>query len=581
MSPFLSLSMHRISATWRRFRDSLRHRWRSVRCANRQYSISVLLDDPVQCRRLEHSLQAALRRLPAIPRTEYDGEIIILVQHAITTNRQVCGCTHRVRRSDGTTLWLLQLALTERGRALSVDEVLATLADRWIMLVRDAGNVPASPPTASFPAEPVPLLHGGGAVVAQVTPAATPEASEPQPHPAWQPEAFPDQQTNGMASSPMPARPPAQPDANAGEPEAKRELASPAEPHPQIHVQAPHADEQAALLAAAAALWAGGLALLPIDRCTKRPDARFLPFDRYGKRSWKPFQERRAELEVVCNWVRHGAQLAAVCGRISGGAADAGLLVLDFDIPRFYHAWRSATGRLSAGLPVQRTGGGYQVWLRCPEPGPNVKLAWEAHDPDPANPGDPGRHSAIETRGEGGYAVVAPSLHPSGRRYTVLSGDFGAVPRLTQTDAETLLEAARRLDEAPHPRQELDRLRAAFRAPTGTHPGGQEQPSVITLFNQATTCAELLERYGYRRDRQYGDYARYIRPGGEQPSVTVFAHCSKHWNSNDPLSSYNQRDLHDPFDIFCFYEHGGDRHAAVKAAAAYLGRTATARQPVA
>jgi len=202
---------------------------------------------------------------------------------------------------------------------------------------------------------------------------------------------------------------------------------------------------------AALAALAGGVSVIPTSKRSKQPVCNLLPLLSDGKTgklkpSWNPFREEAADEPTVRGWFEKGvASYAAVAGKVSGG-----LLVIDFDEPSFYAAWRAAAGELAAGLVVQRTGGGgYQLLLRCPNPGENQKLAWV---PDEAE--DTGRRIAIETRGEGGYAVLAPSLHPSGKRYELLEGDFADVPAVSQARADALLAAARKLDEAPFTKQE-------------------------------------------------------------------------------------------------------------------------------
>ena len=57
---------------------------------------------------------------------------------------------------------------------------------------------------------------------------------------------------------------------------------------------------------------------------------------------------------------------------------------------------------------------------------------------------------------KGGYALLPGSLHPSGRRYEVISGDFANIPAVPQAVADALLNAARKLDEAPLTRKQME-----------------------------------------------------------------------------------------------------------------------------
>ena len=308
-----------------------------------------------------------------------------------------------------------------------------------------------------------------------------------------------------------------------------------------------------------------GLSMIPIGQ-NKKPHVQSLPRDDADRPTWKPFQAKRATVEEVQEWfdtpLRRGPTgVAAVCGQVSGG-----LLILDFDVAEFYENWCEAVGEMANGLPVQETGRGYQVALKCDEPGRNNELAWLPDESEKT-----GRRIAIETRAEGGYAVLPPSRHPSGKHYKVVAGDFAAVPHVDMPRVKFLLDAARRLDQAPQTKQQLERAqKAKVKRLTRNNNVAQD---IIGQFNEQIPMAVMLHRAGYTAS---GD--RFIRPGGSSPSVVVFddPQRSFHHSSNDPLHGPH---AHDSFSIFCEVEHDGNVKEAVKAAAKELGIESLQNRP--
>jgi Protein of unknown function (DUF3987)/Bifunctional DNA primase/polymerase, N-terminal len=302
---------------------------------------------------------------------------------------------------------------------------------------------------------------------------------------------------------------------------------------------------------------AGGISLIPVGR-DKKPFSAILPIDPETQdRVWKPFQTEAADAATVARWCGTPGVtgIAAVCGKISGG-----LLILDFDEVRLYEAWRAAVGSLADGLPVQRTGEGFQVAVRCDDPGPNQPLAWVPDDTK-----ESGRRIGIETRGEGGYALFPGSLHPNGRTYEAIAGDFADIPYLPTAQVRLLLAAARQLDEAPQSKQELERARRAAVKPRPAVAG--RDGSVIDEWNKRVPIRAMLARAGYNPWRD-----RFTRPGDDASpgGVVVFDETGRsfHHSTNDPLHDGH---AHDSFSVFCELEHHGDVTEAVKSAAAELG----------
>ena len=169
--------------------------------------------------------------------------------------------------------------------------------------------------------------------------------------------------------------------------QTRRPTIKPTRPQPE---PAPSLAREA-LTAAARVYLDGGLSIIPVN-AKKKP----------AITEWGPYQKKQATREQVERWARfHSlAGFAAVCGEVSGG-----LTIIDFDVPGFYEKWAALAGELAQTLPTQRTGGGgEQVAFRSGLVVANDKLAWAPAD------NKMGREVAIETRGEGGYAVLPPSF---------------------------------------------------------------------------------------------------------------------------------------------------------------------------
>lgn len=329
--------------------------------------------------------------------------------------------------------------------------------------------------------------------------------------------------------------------------------------------------------------WESGLSIIPINTHTKRPYSRLLPQARNAtgeplyykknddgtlsvvtektgikKGTWEPYQKQRATRDEVQSWLNCGVCAVAAIG----GAVSGGLEIIDFDVDGYYERWLDLVRDDINGLPVQRTGGGgIQVALRCPSPAGNQKLAWH---PDETQ--HTGRRIAIETRGANGYALVPPSLHPSGNYYELISGRFSEIPTISQDIRDFLLTCAKALCHAPKTRQEIE----AERNPQPRTQLATNEDSVIDAFNERYSVDAMLQRYNYTRCGN----GRYSRPGKEDSAGVVIFDNGKsyHMSSNDPLDS-DSIGLHQPrsaFDFYCTFEHNGSYRDAVRAAAQEL-----------
>lgn len=140
----------------------------------------------------------------------------------------------------------------------------------------------------------------------------------------------------------------------------------------------------------AEAYLAAGWSVFPLRPRSKLPLADLLPKDETGERSWKPFQTKRPTMRLVDAWLEREPQmnLAVVTGRISGVA------VLDLDGQDAIDALKER--RIAPpGTLTQRTPHGWHgVYRLGVLPVKNTAGAIAPH---------------VDTRGEGGYIVAAPS----------------------------------------------------------------------------------------------------------------------------------------------------------------------------
>ena len=286
-----------------------------------------------------------------------------------------------------------------------------------------------------------------------------------------------------------------------------------------------------------------GMAPIPIRAGGK------VPLDRWTDDQHHPMDEAE-----IPRRFRNGCNLGIVCGAGSGN-----LECLDFDNASLFQPLLDTLEAVNPGLRQKLTvwqetpSGGYHLLYRCSAPvGGNAVLA---HDRD--------GKAAIETRGQGGQFLVAPSRATSKQdgkqRPYILHGTLQAVPTITAEDVALLHNIASSFDESGH--QEQKRLpRNQGGTISGDRPGDR--------YNHVTDWNELLVRYGWRCLKTMGDRQHWQRPGKTGPEASGTLHPTKgFWcfSTSTPLPT--QQPL-TPFAVFTYMEYGGDFVAAARALAA-------------
>lgn len=298
-----------------------------------------------------------------------------------------------------------------------------------------------------------------------------------------------------------------------------------------------------AVYEAAIAAQAAGLSVVPpMQDGSKRPIT-----------SWTRYQKTPATIDELDRWYASADRtgLGLVCGKVSRG-----LELFEFETADIYasflqlvedHGQPDEWEHVAGGYLERTPGGGIHILWHTEHPGPNTKLASRAD-----------KTTLIETRGEGGYAVIAPSngtVHPSQGVYELLRGGIASIATVTADKRETWLALARMLSEEA-PAEPIGRTPPSEK--TGSRPGDQ--------FNAETSWDELLPQYGWRRVKHQGEETHWRRPGkNEGNSATTNYKGSgvlKVFSTSTPLDT-NQ--TYTPFGFYTAMEHAGDFKAAARA----------------
>lgn len=294
---------------------------------------------------------------------------------------------------------------------------------------------------------------------------------------------------------------------------------------------------------------------------------------------WRKYQHARPDQATLKGWWGSCTGLGVVCGKVSGN-----LELFEFDEPHTYQAYKDLAhqaelgdlvARLEAGYCEDTPSGGVHWLYRCSEIGGSTKLAKRVKRPDERKAPDDTIKTLIETKGEGGFVIVAPSngrVHPTGRPYRLRSGGFQSIPTLTPDERAALHQLARAFDEMPAkqppPQAAPERLPA----------GGDLRPG--DDYTARSTWPELLEPRGWTAIGQQGERTLWRRPGKREGLSATTNHAGSDllwvFSTSTPFESERS---YDRFGAYAVLEHGGDQPAAARALAA-RGYGTPARQPV-
>lgn len=327
------------------------------------------------------------------------------------------------------------------------------------------------------------------------------------------------------------------------------------------------------MLSAAKALLSCGYSVIRVSTDgTKSPDV--------GR--WGRFQDELPTVDELEKWFANNHPgIGVVTGAISGN-----LEMLEFEgraieenlHAAFFQSISDAGGsdllaRVVAGYCESSPSGGLHFFYRIEDEsvGGNTKLAQrpafdeEMTDDERKLLVDKGKRSSrtlIETRGEHGFVVVAPShgpVHATGKPWAVLNGSIANVATITGEERDLIHSCARSLDQVPLPPPIPDPQTYQPNMLPGDLAPGED-------YNLRASWSDILMPHGWTMKRNTGIRAYWCRPGkrdgisavtgGEQGDYFYAWSTSTELPAETTLSKWR---------VYTFLEHGGDFAKAASA----------------
>lgn len=326
----------------------------------------------------------------------------------------------------------------------------------------------------------------------------------------------------------------------------------------------------------AAGLWHdAGCSLIPI-----RPDGTKAPMV-----EWAPYMRKPMSKTALSVFLSQPSGIGVICGKVSGNLEMLELegratTSLHFDAIFWECQARGVEDLLHSmmydGYAEWTPNGGLHFFYRISDhevPG-NTKVARrpateEELAQDMAATGLPLEkinkvRVLAETRGEGGYSVVAPTTgicHPSGEAWTVAAGTIGTIRTITWDQREQLHAAFHAaLDQMPPPAPARPHLSTLL--PTRTDRPGDH-------FNNTAQWDDILTPHGWQVHHRTLTETYWTRPG--KPRHEGYSATTGRAADADRLYVFSSSTPFEPetpytkFAAYTLLEHNGDHSAAARA----------------
>jgi hypothetical protein len=178
-----------------------------------------------------------------------------------------------------------------------------------------------------------------------------------------------------------------------------------------------------------------GIATIPIGYRAKRPDFTALKrvgsIDHNGRAIWETYQKQLPTKAELKEWFSTKLRNIAI---VTGWQ---NLVILDIDnldLFNLWHMWASHTRRELLSTYRVQTSRGIHLYYYMQTP-PETGLKW------------PG----IDVKAAGGYCLIDPSIHPSGRKYAAIEADIISVEGVESILPAELIQTLPERNTAPTP----------------------------------------------------------------------------------------------------------------------------------
>jgi len=270
--------------------------------------------------------------------------------------------------------------------------------------------------------------------------------------------------------------------------------------------------------------------------------------DKKPVHAWASLQKVMMGLDYAADVFSRAHGIAVVCGRISGNLECIDFDAHNKDIQQVYDQWSTDSGvkdiltRNRVYIERSKRGGIHLIYRydREVKPQENRKLAnWSDGQ------------SMIETRGEGGYVITAPT-----QGYTVLQGELTRLPELSIDERDYLISHAVNFNQSETKQRNEDQQSTA----------GYDHTDPVSWFNwhKAAYAKLLLKDKGWTLIETKDEVEHWRRPGKDEGVSATWG--NKHNSFYMFTTSWDQLEsqvYYTPFQLLVRLRFSGDYMAAL------------------